>query len=137
MEKFESILIIDDDQINTFVFSKVISVTGVAEKTESATCGRSGLGFLKERIAAGENLPEIIFLDINMPVMDGWEFLEEYKKFPMEIKERISLYMLSSSVSHQDISRAKAFKEVIDYIPKPLTKDVLFQIHNCFFKMKL
>lgn len=130
MEKLHSILIIDDDPINNFLFSKIIMVSGVAEKAETVISGKKGLEFLEQKINSGEHLPDIIFLDINMPVMNGWEFLERYHAFPEQVRQQIRLYMLSSSVYHEDLLKAKSYEDVVDYITKPLTKEILFKIRE-------
>lgn len=129
MEKFDKILIIDDDHINNFLFSRIIKLSGVSEDVETEKNASSALDALINNIATKQKLPDIIFLDINMPVMDGWQFLEKYKELPKRIKERIKLYMLSSSVSHVDIEKAKEYEDVVDYISKPLTKEILHKIH--------
>ncbi len=74
MEKFYNILIIDDDQVNNFLFSRMVQAVGISEKAEAVTSGKQGLVLLEEKIASGEPLPQVIFLDINMPLMNGWEF---------------------------------------------------------------
>lgn len=128
MDKFDNILIIDDDQINNFLFSRIIKITGVSESTETVTSAQKGLTLLEQKINAGEPLPDIIFLDINMPLMNGWEFLDKYQKLPLQARREINLYMLSSSDYHEDINKAKSYEDVVDYITKPLTKEILFKI---------
>lgn len=130
MEKFYNILIIDDDQVNNFLFSRMVQTVGISEKAETVTSGRQGLVLLEEKIASGEPLPKVIFLDINMPLMNGWEFLEKYKEMPSSIRRQINLYMLSSSVYPEDINKAKSYEDVVDYITKPLTKEILMKIHH-------
>ncbi len=130
MEKFYNILIIDDDQVNNFLFSRMVQTVGISEKAETVTSGRQGLVLLEEKIASGEPLPKVIFLDINMPLMNGWEFLEKYKEMPSSIRSQINLYMLSSSVYPEDINKAKSYEDVVDYITKPLTKEILLKIHH-------
>ena len=137
MEKFDCILIIDDDEINNFVFSKIIKNSGVAEKTQTFTSGKQGLLFIENIFKSGMKLPEVIFLDINMPVMDGWEFLDEYHKFPAEARQQMTLYMLSSSVYHGDIQKSKKYEDVIDYFSKPLTKEILLKVHAHFFNCSI
>ncbi len=130
MEKFYNILIIDDDQVNNFLFSRMVQAVGISEKAEAVTSGKQGLVLLEEKIASGEPLPQVIFLDINMPLMNGWEFLEKYNKMPSSIRSQIDLYMLSSSVYPEDINKAKSHEDVVDYITKPLTKEILLKIHQ-------
>jgi|SRR5690606_17102143 len=135
MEKLDCILIIDDDDINNFIFSKIIKSAGVAEKTEACMDGRIGLNYILQRLESGEKLPEVIFLDINMPNMDGWEFLDVYKKLPLEVRNQSSIYMLSSSVYEGDIKKSKTYEDVVDYFSKPLTKEMLVKVHENFLKL--
>lgn len=130
MEKLNNILIIDDDQINNFLFSRIIKITGVSENAETVTSARKGLDLLEQKIASGEKLPDIIFLDINMPLMNGWDFLDKYQKLPTKARKEINLYMLSSSNFPEDINKAKTYEDVVDYITKPLTKEILFKIQK-------
>ena len=77
---------------------------------------------------ADEEIPELIFLDINMPVMNGWEFMEEFVKIRSTIQKKIDIYILSSSTDSIDIQKAKSNPEITDYIVKPLTPDLLKNI---------
>ena len=86
--------------------------------------GLDALNFLKSTQEA-EELPEVIFLDINMPVMNGWEFMEEFAKIRNMLKKKIEIYILSSSTDSHDIKKAKSNPEIKDYIVKPLTPDLL------------
>nr|WP_321222116.1 response regulator [uncultured Psychroserpens sp.] len=74
---------------------------------------------LKPIMLAGENLPDIILLDINMPIMDGWQFLDEFVK--IESHKLITIYIVSSSIDPQDIKRAKKYQNISNYIVKPIT----------------
>jgi len=69
-----------------------------------------------------ENLPDVIFLDINMPIMNGWEFLEEYEKIRNHFPKSMALYVVSSSVDDADIRRSRQYNSVTDYIVKPITR---------------
>ena len=67
-----------------------------------------------------DKLPDIIFLDLNMPVMDGWEFLNEFIKIKNSLHKKITLYVVSSSIDPRDLERAKSFNLVTDYLIKPI-----------------
>jgi CheY-like chemotaxis protein len=119
------ILIIDDDEINNFIAAKLIKK--VEEKSVVNTCinGLDGINYLKDLLENQDEMPDVIFLDINMPVMNGWEFLDEYQHFKDSINKEISIYMLSSSVYNDDIKKAETYNDVKKFISKPLTIDKL------------
>lgn len=110
---------IDDDPVNNLL-SKIIIKKAVPEATVfDFTKAEKALEFL---INESENHEEIIlFLDINMPIMDGWGFLERFEKLDAEITSKVEVYMLSSSLDEKDVTKAKSYKSVTDYLAKPLT----------------
>ena len=73
-------------------------------------------------------LPDIIFLDINMPVMDGWGFMESFVKIKPQLGKKITIYMVSSSINQDDINRAKGISDVTDYVIKPISQDTLVEL---------
>ena len=115
------IFIIDDDSIISFLAKKTIDASNVSSKIKDFKEGSDALAFLKEFCDVAEELPDIILLDISMPVMDGWHFLEEYALLMPKMSKN-NLYMFSSSISQIDIERAKNNPLVKDYIFKPLQK---------------
>ena len=116
------IFIIDDDSIISFLAKKTIDASNVSSKIKDFKEGSDALAFLKEFSDVAEELPDIILLDISMPVMDGWHFLEEYALLMPKMSKKNNLYMFSSSISQIDIERAKNNPLVKDYIFKPLQK---------------
>lgn len=127
MTKVKSILIIDDDDVSNFIYKRVIETTRTADKITTFIRAREALEYLKETAdSAPEDFPDIIFLDINMPVMNGWQFLEKYENsFQSKLKKRPVLCMLSSSVYQEDISKAYTYTDVKEYISKPLTSQIM------------
>jgi len=115
-------VIIDDDSINNMVCRAAIkSATG----GELAVCfnnPQEGLKYFENEYSAKPTNPILLFLDINMPEMNGWEWLEKYSSFPQSIKDKVTIYILSSSVNPTDIDQAHSNSLVKDYIVKPLTK---------------
>ena len=101
---------------------KTIDASNVSSKIKDFKEGSDALAFLKEFCDVAEELPDIILLDISMPVMDGWHFLEEYALLMPKMSKKNNLYMFSSSISQIDIERAKNNPLVKDYIFKPLQK---------------
>ena len=75
-----------------------------------------------------ESLPDIILLDLSMPIMDGWQFLDEFVKINPKIGKKITVFICSSSISPDDVARAKSINAVSDFIIKPMTKDKLIEI---------
>jgi CheY-like chemotaxis protein len=122
MFRNKKILLVDDDQLNNLINTRII--TKFSDYTvDSFTSGREGLKYLQA--CEPELFPEIIFLDINMPVMDGWEFLEELQKFPENAMQNTAVIMLTSSIDVNDIEKAKHYKIVREFMSKPLTLESL------------
>lgn len=124
------VMLVDDDTISTFIYRKVIEKGGISEKGISTFLkGEDALEFLLSNLDNPEEFPDLILLDINMPIMDGWGFLAEYsEKIWPKLSKRVVLCMLSSSVYKQDVDKAFSYSQVSDYVPKPLTSDSLAQL---------
>jgi len=125
------VLCIDDDQITLVLCDLVIKKAGFANEVIKATNGKEGLTwfstFFKNR-QQNEEAPKVIFLDLNMPVMSGWDFLEDYM---MKYSDRLpdtKVVIISSSVNPEDFSRANRYEIVIDFINKPLTTEGLHEL---------
>jgi len=121
--------LIDDDFIHQFGMKRMIQryepTAGVIEFSN----GLDAINFFKEPHDP-DDIPELIFLDINMPVMNGWEFMEEFTAIRPSIPKRIDVYILSSSTDTHDIKKAKAHFGITDYIVKPLTPEILKNIFS-------
>ncbi len=127
-----NIFVIDDDRIYQFAAKKTIEATGLAEKVMIFSNGEEAIHYLKKNAADGSSIPDIIFLDINMPVMNGWQFLEEYAHLRSDLQKNITIYMVSSSVDEYDIRKSKEFKTVSDYIIKPIQKEKFSQVLSSY-----
>ena len=127
MAKFTNVLLVEDDPITIMVCERIIKMTSFGENVRSCLNGKIALDYL---ISIRENgvLPDIIFLDINMPVMNGWEFLLELEKQKAAFKKFPYIYLLSSTVDPEDFTKAKNFLLVKGFISKPLSKDALEKI---------
>ena len=88
--------------------------------------GREAINALAPLLISGKNIPEIILLDINMPIMDGWEFLDEFTQ--IETHKLITIYVVSSSIDPADMNRVDNYKSVTNYIIKPISMEILRQI---------
>jgi CheY-like chemotaxis protein len=120
--------IIDDDVIYQKIINKLIQKTEVISSHTSFTNGNEAIHALKNTIKEKYLLPDIILLDINMPIMDGWEFMEEIKIIKSKIDKRITMYMVSSSIAPEDKNKSKTFADIFDYISKPLSVNDLMTI---------
>ena len=120
------ILLIDDSTDDLYVSKRIIGKHYPAVEVKDFKMGDDALSYLKTT-AAG-NLPDLIFLDINMPLMDGFQFLAEYEKLPGHITRHCKLYMLTSSENKNDMKKAMENKYVIDYIVKPVQEEVFKNI---------
>jgi CheY-like chemotaxis protein len=119
---------IDDDEVYQYTITRSVKTHGLAKKILVFADGEEAMGFLIDNIANNEDLPDIIFLDINMPIMDGWHFLEEYVKIKPRLSKIITIYMVTSSVDPVDEAYAKKISEISDYIIKPIKPDMLKEI---------
>ncbi|MEO0900181.1 MAG: response regulator [Bacteroidota bacterium] len=127
-------LIIDDDEINNFICIKNMKDSNFAEHATYCLRGREGLDELKDATEnRPEDLPDVIFLDINMPLMNAWEFLDEYKEIQSSFPKKVMLFILSSSVYRKDIEKSSHYDMVTDYIIKPLSKESLRKIQDKYF----
>lgn len=118
-----AVCVIDDDDIYQFTISRLFKITQAANKILFFRNGQEAINYFLEESQNPEKLPDVIFLDINMPIMDGWDFLNEYIPLKQKLSKKITLYMISSSVDYKDIERVKTLQEVTDYVLKPITKE--------------
>lgn len=125
----EKVLCIDDDPISVMLCSKVIERSDFAAQTDSANNGKSALSFLEGLVKAETiTYPEIILLDLNMPIMNGWEFLEIYERNFASLFTDTKIVVLSSTIDPEDVNRTKEFSSVLTFISKPITKTSLDEI---------
>ena len=125
----KTIWIIDDDIIYQKIINKLIQKSGVISSYASFANGDEAINSLKNTLE-DNLLPDIILLDINMPIMDGWEFMEEIKTIKSKINKQIIIYMVSSSIDPDDKSKSKTFTDIYGYIPKPVSVDDLMAIFS-------
>ncbi len=115
------IAVVDDDSVYQFTASRTLQATHLAHQILQFQNGSEALNFLRSGLDASQSIPDIIFLDINMPITDGWAFLEEFHELKARLQKDIQIYMVSSSIDPRDRNRARAFPEVTDYIEKPIS----------------
>lgn len=121
-QKVELACIIDDDKIYVNLVKKIIEIKKLSEDLLIYKNGKEALDYFKNSLEniSSDKIPDIIFLDLNMPVMDGWEFLNQFVKIKNSFTKKISLYVVSSSIDPSDLERAKSFNLVTDYLIKPI-----------------
>ena len=133
----DCILLIDDDSPTNYIHKLAIEQAGVDTHIQVATTAMEALAFLtRSNGFDGSALPQpgIIFLDINMPAMDGWEFMEEYKKLSAAQKARIIVFMLTTSLNPADMERAMSIEEVVTFLNKPLTPEKVNELVAAYYK---
>lgn len=121
-------MLIDDNETDNFISKRIIEITEFAKRVEVKNSGQHALEYLSEHANDTDQLPSLIFLDINMPVMDGFMFLYEFENLPEPVREKCRVIILSSSDNKRDIDKIINNKSVIQYITKPLTQNVLEEI---------
>lgn len=124
MAKFSEVLLVEDDPITILVCDRIIKMSEFADKVTTCENGKIAIDFLSS-FAQENKIPPIIFLDINMPVMNGWDFLEEFELVKSKFKELPRIYLLSSTVDPEDYKKAKKYSQVQNFMSKPLTKQAL------------
>ncbi|WP_047419347.1 two-component system response regulator [Cellulophaga sp. Hel_I_12] len=126
----KSIFIIDDDSITVFGIKKLLSSVVICDHITSFKNGKDAIQLIKSKITKPEELPDVIFLDLNMPVMDGWGFLDVIIALP--IKKMITINIVTSSISNSDRQRAMTYKlktqHRLTYNTKPLNKEEILKI---------
>ena len=121
--KTDIVCVIDDDSIYKYTILKTIEEVSTVKKVHVFNDGEEGLEYISNNIEDASALPDVIFLDLNMPYMDGWEFLEMFSGLQKGLPKKIVIYIVSSSVSAVDIEKAKEYSTVTDYIVKPVSID--------------
>lgn len=133
MRKVNCIMLIDDNKEDNFFHERIIRKHDAANTIIVKESAQDALIFLKSKEQHESQHPDLIFLDINMPSMNGWEFLEEYKKLDKNLQSKMIVVMLTTSDNPDDKVKAKVHGILADFKTKPLTKEMLDEILNEFF----
>ena len=124
-----SILLVDDDEVYIYVTKKILANMSDDISVKSFNDGEQAIEFIQTCTQENNPLPGVILLDINMPYLDGWGFLSEFKKLVPKLAEReVNIYMVTSSNDPHDMERAKEFEQVTGYVVKPVFEDKLAEI---------
>lgn len=131
MRKLRTILLIDDDIAVNYIHKYVIKKADVVDKVITMMNGQMAIDYLTKDDSVESTVPELIFLDINMPGMDGWGFLKEYKE--QQKRDKTKIIMLTTSDNEADKERALGSGQVLEFITKPLTKQGLLEVIERYF----
>lgn len=128
MKALKSTCIIDDDPIFVFGTKRMMKQLNFSEDILVYENGQDAILNLKKMVDDGIPLPTVIFLDLNMPIMNGWEFLDDFGKIPNPNREHVLVYIVSSSIDPRDIERVEEYRAVSKYMIKPVTPEDLQKI---------
>ncbi|MGK7394426.1 MAG: response regulator [Candidatus Cyclobacteriaceae bacterium M3_2C_046] len=129
-KNIDLVMLVDDNDTDNFISKRIIEITKFADQVEIKNSGKSALEYLESNKDYPEKLPDIIFLDINMPIVDGFVFLYEFEKFSEQLKRKCKVIILSSSDNKRDIDKIVNNDHVIRFITKPLTEAALKEIKS-------
>jgi CheY-like chemotaxis protein len=119
-----NVCLVDDDKVYQFTSKMILEATQLTNKITTFFNGKEAIDFfLDVQNHQLELLPDVIFLDINMPIMNGWNFLEEFDKIYYSLPKKVLIYVVSSSVDESDMEKSKSFMSVTDYVIKPINKE--------------
>jgi response regulator RpfG family c-di-GMP phosphodiesterase len=122
------VMLVDDNDTDNFISRRIIEITQFAKGVIIKNSGKSALEYLEENKHVPNSIPDLIFLDINMPIVDGFVFLYEFEKFDDGLKNKCKVIILSSSDNKRDIDKIVNNDHVIKFITKPLTENALFDV---------
>ncbi len=128
MENISKVCLIDDDDIYQFLVKKELKGSKMVDNTMVFSDGSKALDFITSAQDKPDELPDVIFLDINMPIMDGWGFLDRFIQIRPRLSKEITILIVTSSFDPRDMERAKGYSEISDYIVKPVTRNHLVNV---------
>lgn len=122
--KFETVMIIDDNLVDLYIISRMITKNNFGKNVLHYTEAEEAIKYLQENQDRTSKLPQIIFVDIYMPLMSGFEFLEAYDKLSTTLKNYCKVYIISSTIDNEDIARSSNNRNVLAFQVKPITKRI-------------
>ncbi|MFT6965711.1 MAG: CheY-like chemotaxis protein [Marivirga sp.] len=126
-------MLVDDDHNDNFFHKREIKKTNLSTIVIEKNSGLDALEYLKSKKVDKDIFPDLLFLDINMPGMNGWDFIQEFERLNKELQDRVIIIMLTTSDNDEDVAKAKALNFVSDYITKPLTEEIMKGIIKKYF----
>lgn len=126
--KFETVMIIDDNPVDLYIISRMIIKNNFGRNVLHYTEAEEAITYLQENQDDISKLPQIIFVDIYMPLMSGFEFLEAYDSLSATLKNYCKTYIISSTIDNEDIAQSSSNKNVVAFHVKPITKEFLDRI---------
>jgi CheY-like chemotaxis protein len=125
-----SIWVVDDDAIYQIIVKKIIEKSATFSSVSTFQDGDIAINSLKNTIEHNKALPDVILLDINMPQMDGWEFMKEMSLIKAQLQKKIAIYIVSSSIANEDKEKSKTFPDILGYLSKPVVLNDLLMINS-------
>jgi CheY-like chemotaxis protein len=123
-----NLAVIDDDEMYVLALKKMIDKVQLTDQTVYFENGKVALNYFDQWIHQINLIPELILLDLNMPVTNGWQFIKEFKKLKIRIGKKITIYMISNTINEDEIQKAKQIEEITDFVCKPVTMNTLSKI---------
>jgi CheY-like chemotaxis protein len=122
------VCLIDDDEIYQYIFRRQVEISHPSSQIHIFPNGKKGFEYLINSLKSPDTRPEYIFLDINMPIMDGWQFLEEFSSLEKKLTKDINIYLVTSSIDKRDIAKANQIDHVKEYLIKPISEDKIMKV---------
>jgi CheY-like chemotaxis protein len=128
--------IVEDDKANNYLCKMTLDEVGITN-VRSFLRAELALADLRNMVENKEEFPSLILLDINMPAMDGWAFLNEYRNFPNEARAKTTIYLFSTSDHPRDVEKKQSYPEVLDFLAKPLSEEVANSLKEKYLRPRI